>query len=50
MYDSLLASRLQQYLRKESDLRIEHVAIWTTDLERLKTFYATYFGAISSKK
>jgi len=26
-------------------MRIEHVAIWTADLERLKTFYETYFGA-----
>jgi lactoylglutathione lyase len=26
-------------------MRIEHVAIWTTDLERLVAFYRTYFGA-----
>ena len=26
-------------------MRIEHVAIWTRDLERLKAFYETYFGA-----
>jgi lactoylglutathione lyase len=26
-------------------LRIEHVAIWTGDLARCKSFYATYFGA-----
>lgn len=25
--------------------RIEHVALWTTDLERLCDFYARYFGA-----
>lgn len=31
-------------------MRIEHVAIWTHDLERLKTFYETYFGALSGKK
>ena len=30
--------------------RIEHVAIWTTDLERLKTFYETAFGASAGKK
>ena len=24
---------------------IEHVALWTTDLERSKQFYAKYFGA-----
>jgi lactoylglutathione lyase len=26
-------------------MRIEHVAIWTTDLSRCKRFYASYFGA-----
>jgi len=25
--------------------RIEHVAFWTTDIERLCDFYARYFGA-----
>jgi lactoylglutathione lyase len=26
-------------------MRIEHVAMWTQDLERLVSFYGTYFGA-----
>jgi lactoylglutathione lyase len=26
-------------------VRIEHVAIWTTDLARCKDFYVSYFGA-----
>jgi lactoylglutathione lyase len=26
-------------------MRIEHVAIWTTDLARCRHFYVTYFGA-----
>jgi len=26
-------------------MRIEHIALWTTDLERCKHFYVTYFGA-----
>jgi lactoylglutathione lyase len=26
-------------------MRIEHVAIWTTDLARCKHFYVSYFGA-----
>lgn len=26
-------------------MHIDHIAIWTTDLERLKTFYETYFDA-----
>ena len=29
---------------------IEHVAIWTKDLERLRSFYETYFGARSGDK
>jgi lactoylglutathione lyase len=31
-------------------MHIEHVAIWTCDLERLKTFYETYFGARAGPK
>jgi lactoylglutathione lyase len=26
-------------------VRIEHVAVWTNDLERLRAFYERYFGA-----
>jgi lactoylglutathione lyase len=26
-------------------MRIEHVALWTTDLDRCKRFYIAYFGA-----
>ena len=26
-------------------MHIEHVAIWTQDIERLRVFYETYFGA-----
>ncbi|EPX64699.1 putative glyoxylase family protein (Lactoylglutathione lyase) [Cystobacter fuscus DSM 2262] len=26
-------------------MRIEHIAIWTRDLERLRSFYETYFQA-----
>jgi lactoylglutathione lyase len=29
---------------------IEHVAIWTHDLERLKAFYETYFGGKAGDK
>ncbi len=28
-------------------MRIEHVALWTIDLERCKQFYASYFGAVA---
>ncbi|MFC1570137.1 VOC family protein, partial [bacterium] len=30
--------------------RIEHIAIWVKDLERMKTFYETYFGCASNQK
>ena len=26
-------------------MRIEHVALWTRDVERLRAFYERYFGA-----
>jgi lactoylglutathione lyase len=29
-------------------MRIEHIAMWTTDLERCKNFYVSYFGATAS--
>jgi len=28
-------------------MRIEHVALWTSDLERCKQFYTAYFGAVA---
>jgi lactoylglutathione lyase len=28
-------------------MRIGHIALWTTDLERCKQFYASYFGAVA---
>lgn len=31
-------------------MHIEHVAVWTTSLERLKAFYETYFQAEASAK
>ncbi|MFZ5966213.1 MAG: VOC family protein [Bacillota bacterium] len=31
-------------------MRIEHVAIWTRDLERLKKFYEEYFGGKAGEK
>ncbi len=31
-------------------MRIEHLAIWTKDLEALKNFYIEYFNMQSSKK
>ena len=30
-------------------MKIEHVAIWTNNLERLKAFYEKYFNAISNE-
>jgi lactoylglutathione lyase len=31
-------------------MQIEHIAVWTHDLERLKMFYENYFQAIAGKK
>lgn len=31
-------------------MNIEHIALWATDLEKLKTFYETYFGASANTK
>jgi lactoylglutathione lyase len=31
-------------------MQIEHVAIWTRDLERIRDFYETYFGARSNDR
>ena len=28
-------------------MRIEHIALWTDDLERCKQFYVSYFGAVT---
>lgn len=28
--------------------RVEHIALWTTDIARCKAFYASYFGATAS--
>lgn len=31
-------------------MKIEHIAFWVQDLERVKAFYEMYFGAISNEK
>lgn len=31
-------------------MKIEHIAIWTKDLEAMKSFYQTYFNAASNDK
>jgi lactoylglutathione lyase len=31
-------------------MMIEHIAVWTKDLERLRSFYIEYFGAKSNEK
>lgn len=33
-----------------ASIRIEHIALWTRDLERSRAFYETYFGGISNEK
>lgn len=34
----------------EMRMRIEHVALWTQDLERSRRFYETYFGVVANEK
>ncbi|MDF4203375.1 VOC family protein [Maribacter sp. SA7] len=31
-------------------MRIEHIAIWVTDLEAMRTFYEMYFNAVAGDK
>ncbi|NLP34556.1 MAG: glyoxalase/bleomycin resistance/extradiol dioxygenase family protein [Clostridiales bacterium] len=31
-------------------MKIDHVAIWTRDLEKLKEFYVTYFNGVAGDK
>ncbi|MFE6798158.1 VOC family protein [Paenibacillus chitinolyticus] len=31
-------------------MKIEHMALWTADLEQMKSFYETYFGAAAGDK
>ncbi len=31
-------------------MKIEHIAIWSSDIERLKLFYTEYFGCTSGSK
>ncbi|MBT8297670.1 MAG: VOC family protein [Maribacter sp.] len=31
-------------------MKIEHLAIWVNDIERMKTFYETFFGALAGTK
>ena len=31
-------------------MKLEHVAIWTDNLETLKTFHQRYFGGIPNEK
>jgi len=31
-------------------MRIEHIALWTADLERCKQFYIAYFGAVAGNE
>lgn len=31
-------------------MRIEHLALWVDDLEKIRAFYAKYFGTVSGEK
>ena len=32
------------------NVKVTHIGIYTDDLERMKSFYETYFGAVSNEK
>ena len=38
------------YTLYSSPMFIEHLALWVRDLERMRTFYETYFGATANAK
>lgn len=38
------------YLEGLLNMKIEHIAIWTKDIERLKKFYVDYFGGTAGEK
>lgn len=31
-------------------MKIEHIAVWVKDIEKTRTFYQKYFGAVSNEK
>lgn len=31
-------------------MKVEHIAVYTHDLEKMRTFYETYFGGVSNDK
>jgi len=31
-------------------MAVDHLAVWTRDIERLRTFYERYFGAIAGRR
>lgn len=31
-------------------MKIDHIAVWTADLEKMKNFYVNYFEAVSNEK
>jgi lactoylglutathione lyase len=37
-------------LNSETHIKIDHIAIWARDTERLKNFYVKYFGMTCGKK
>jgi lactoylglutathione lyase len=41
---------LSNHLRIVTPMKIEHLAIWVEDLEKMRAFYAHYFQLISGEK
>jgi lactoylglutathione lyase len=45
-----MGATLEKVCLGEDTMKIEHVALWTRDLERSKSFYETYFGGQANNK
>ncbi len=41
--------KIEKYSKRYT-MKIEHIAIWTKDIEKSKAFYVKYFGASSNEK
>lgn len=44
-----IAVNLSKYFKNRM-ISIEHIAIWTIDLEKMKSFYCRFFGATANQK
>ena len=43
-------SQLYEHQRKATEMKIEHIAIWARDLEKMRAFYLEFFDLRSNEK